>query len=64
MSSSGIHGNNNANIQIHNVTFRDFGVAAVSLNNVDGLEIRDNRVEGNFKDFPVNGLFRAATAIR
>jgi hypothetical protein len=60
----GIHGNNNANIEIRDVTFRDFEVAAVSLNNVDNLEIRDNTMRGNRKDVPVTGMFSAARFIR
>jgi len=35
-SHHGIHGNNNENITVCGVTFEDFEVAAVSLNNVDG----------------------------
>ena len=35
-SHHGIHGNNNKNVAVSNVIFRDFEVAAVSLNNVDG----------------------------
>lgn len=35
-SHHGIHGNNNENVEISNVVFRDFEVAAVSLNNVKG----------------------------
>lgn len=63
-SHHGIHGNNNANIEIRDVTFNDFEVAAVSLNNVDGLQISDNLVQGNRKDVPVNGMFSAARFIR
>ena len=33
----GIHGNDNSNIKIAAVEFRDFEVAAVALNNVDNL---------------------------
>ena len=35
--SLGIHGNDNSNIKIAAVNFRDFEVAAVALNNVDNL---------------------------
>lgn len=63
-SHHGIHGNNNANIEISNVTFRDFEVAAVSINNVDGLQITNNKVKGNRKDVPVTGMFSAAKFIR
>ena len=63
-SHHGIHGNNNANIEITNVTFEDFEVAAISLNNADGVQIRDNTVIGNRKDVPVTGMFSAAHFIR
>ena len=33
----GIHGNDNSNVKIAAVEFRDFEVAAVALNNVDNL---------------------------
>jgi len=64
ISSSGIHGNENTNVKITGVTFQDFEVAAVSLNNVDGLEIVENTISGNRKDVPVVGLFSAARFIR
>lgn len=63
-SHHGIHGNNNANIEISNVAFEDFEVAAISLNNADGVQIRDNTVIGNRKDVPVTGMFSAAHFIR
>ena len=56
----GIHGNENQNVEVSGVTFEDFEVAAVSLNNVDGLVIKNNRVLRNRKDVPVNGMFSAA----
>lgn len=63
-SHHGIHGNNNKNIVINGVTFMDFEVAALSLNNVDNLVISNNRVEGNRQDVPVTGFFSAARFIR
>ena len=63
-SHHGIHGNNNANVEISNVTFENFEVAAISINNVDGLRIADNQVKGNRKDVPVTGMFSAAHFIR
>lgn len=59
-----VHGNNNADVLIRNVTFFDFEVAAVALNNVDGLVIRDCEVLHNRHDVPVLGLFSAARFIR
>jgi len=63
-SHHGIHGNNNKNVVISGLTFEDFEVAAVSLNNVDDLEIIDNHINGNRKDVPVTGIFSAARFIR
>ena len=60
----GIHGNENTNVLIANVEFHDFEVAAVSLNNVNGLEISDCNVARNRHDVPVVGLFSAARFIR
>mmetsp|Transcript_12613 Transcript_12613/g.27388 ORF Transcript_12613/g.27388 Transcript_12613/m.27388 type:complete len:88 (-) Transcript_12613:3020-3283(-) len=62
--SKGIHGNENTNIKIADVEFRDFEVAAVSLNNVDNLEISGCNVVKNRHDVPIVGLFSAARFIR
>ena len=64
ISSLGIHGNENTNVIISDVTFQDFEVAAVSLNNVDGLVISKNTISGNRKDVPITGMFSAARFIR
>ena len=63
-SHHGIHGNSNVNIEIAHVTFTDFEVAAVSLNDADNVHIHDNEVNGNRKDVPVTGMFSAAHFIR
>ena len=60
----GIHGNENSDVRISGVTFRDFEVAAVSLNNVDNLVIEDCIVDRNRQDVPVLGMFSAARFIR
>lgn len=62
-SHHGIHGNNNANVWINNVQFRDFEVAAVALNNVKGLKITNCNVMQNRHDLPVLGSFSAARQI-
>jgi hypothetical protein len=62
-SHHGIHGNENRNVEIRNVVFRDFEVAAVSLNNVDGLIIQNCDIQHNRRDVPVVGLFSAARFI-
>jgi hypothetical protein len=59
-SSHGIHGNENRNVEIRNVIFRDFEVAAVSLNNVDGLNIQNCEIQHNRRDVPIVGSFSAA----
>lgn len=46
-SHHGIHGNNNVDVVINNVVFRDFEVAAVSLNNVKGLDIVNCNIPHN-----------------
>ena len=60
----GIHGNDNTNVKIAAIEFRDFEVAAVSLNNVDSLEISDCNVVQNRHDVPIVGLFSAARFLR
>jgi len=60
---AGIHGNENSNVVINNVKFRDFEVAAISLNNVDNLEIKHCETLRNRHDVPVLGLFSAARFI-
>ena len=63
-SHHGIHGNNNSNVTITGITFRDFEVAAVAMNRIHTLEIRDNFVSNNRHDVPVVGMFSAARFIR
>jgi hypothetical protein len=63
-SHHGIHGNDNENVKIAEVVFRDFEVAAVALNNVDGLEISGCTIVQNRQDVPVVGLFSAARFLR
>jgi len=63
-SHHGIHGNGNTNVTIANVMFRDFEVAAVSLNKVDILEISGCHVVQNRHDVPVVGIFSAARFLR
>jgi hypothetical protein len=62
--SLGIHGNDNNNVIIQSIHFRDFEVAAVSLNNVRSLIIEDCNIERNRQDIPVLGMFSAARFIR
>jgi hypothetical protein len=63
-SHHGIHGNENENIKILDVTFKNFEVGAVSLNNVKGLKIKDCNIPNNRQDVPILGSFSAALQIR
>lgn len=59
----GIHGNNNKNIQIVDVDFEGYEVAAVALNGVKGLYINNSNAE-NRKDVPILGTFSSAQFIK
>jgi len=63
-SHHGIHGNENNNVEISGVTFEDFEVGAVSLNNVKGLQIKNCNIPKNRHDVPILGSFSAALQIR
>ena len=60
----GIHGNENDNVLITDVTFVDFEVAAVSLNKVDRLRIENCEIKQNRHNVPILGMFSAARFIR
>jgi len=61
-SRYGIHGNGNRSVTIENVDFKNFEVAAVALNGVDGLLIRNCTAESRL-DVPVLGTYSAAQFI-
>lgn len=63
-SHHGIHGNENNNVVIKDIDFKDFEVAAISMNNVDSLIIKRCNILHNRHDVPVVGLFSAARFIR
>lgn len=63
-SHHGVHGNENNNVEISGVTFVDFEVGAVSLNNVKGLQIKNCNIPKNRQDVPILGSFSAALQIR
>ena len=63
-SHHGIHGNENENVLISGVTFKDFEVGAVSLNNVKELTIKNCDIPNNRHDVPILGSFSAALKIR
>lgn len=62
-SHHGIHGNGNNNVRIKNVDFVDYEVAAVALNGVKGLHIRNSNAT-NRKDVPILGTFSSAQFIK
>ena len=62
-SHHGIHGNGNEDITIRNVDFVDYEVAALALNGVNGLDVRNVNAT-NRKDVPVLGTFSSAQFIK
>ena len=59
----GIHGNGNQNILIEDVDFIDYEVAAVALNGVNGLTVKDVEAS-NRTDVPILGSYSNARFIR
>lgn len=59
----GVHGNANQNIKIVDVDFLDYEVAAVALNGVKGLTVK-NSTAINRKDVPIVGTFSSAQFIK
>ena len=62
-SHHGVHGNFNERIRISDVDFVDYEVAALALNGVQGLDVR-NVTASNRKDVPVLGTFSSAQFIK
>lgn len=58
----GIHGNGNVDVKIHNVSFRDYEVAAVALNGVQKLRVRNCDAKSR-DDVPVVGAYSSARFI-
>ena len=63
-SHHGIHGNNNKKVEVRDVKFTDFEVAAIALNNVDHALIENCDIRRNRQDVPILGSFSAARNIR
>lgn len=59
----GIHGNGNQNILIEDIDFIDYEVAAVALNGVNGLTVKDVEAS-NRTDVPILGSYSNARFIR
>ncbi len=62
-SHHGIHGNGNKKIKVINVDFVDFEVAAIALNGVEGLLVKNSNAT-NRKDVPILGTFSSAQFIK
>lgn len=62
-SHHGIHGNGNSNVEIRDIQFRGFEVAAVALNGVHGLLVEDC-VAISREDVPVMGTFSSARFLK
>mmetsp|Transcript_23408 Transcript_23408/g.58543 ORF Transcript_23408/g.58543 Transcript_23408/m.58543 type:complete len:631 (-) Transcript_23408:10-1902(-) len=63
-SHHGIHGNDNVNVTLENLTFTDFEVAAVALNHVVGLTVRACTATHNRQDIPVLAIWSHARFLR
>ena len=61
-SHHGVHGNGNDRITIDDVAFEGFEVAAVSLNGVENLSVRDCTASSR-RDLPVKATFSVARFI-
>lgn len=59
-SHHAIHGNNNYQITLENLTFSDFEVAAIALNAYGNVEIRNCWIKKNNQDLPINALWSTA----
>ena len=59
-SHHGIHGNNNVNITFENLTFKDFEVAAISLNGSVFTTMKDINVSNNNHNVSVLGIWSSA----
>jgi len=56
-SHHGIHGNNNSNIQMYDMTIKDWEVASIGLNALQSGVIKNCTVSGIEHDVPFTGLF-------
>jgi hypothetical protein len=63
-SHHGIHGNSMHDVLISDVTFRDFEVAAISLNGGRRIIIRDCQIEGTATQIPVLGSYSTGRFVR
>jgi len=62
-SHSGIHGNNNSNIIIHNMVIKDFEVGGIMLNGASRVKITSTKIGPNFQKMKLNAKFSAVAQI-
>ncbi len=62
-SHSGIHGNNNSNITIHNMIIKDFEVGGIMLNGATRVKITSTKIGPNFQKMKLNAKFSAVAQI-
>jgi len=63
-SHHGIHGNLNKNIILRNLTFHNFGVAAIALNGATNLLIHDIEIDNSSIDIQFNSLLSHAIFLK
>lgn len=63
-SHHGIHGNSNTNVLLQNLTFHDFEVAAIALNQGKNVRMEDIDVLPNRRDVPIMGIWSAGLFLR
>ena len=63
-SHHGIHGNQMRDVLISDVTFRDYEVAAISLNGGHRIVIRDCQLEGTSTNIPILGTYSTGRFLR
>jgi len=59
-SHHGIHGNAAEDVEVTGVTFKDYEVAAISLNGASRVEISRCVAEGSFANIPTRGTYSGA----
>eukprot|EP01023_Acetabularia_acetabulum_P037709 TRINITY_DN3589_c0_g1_i6.p1 TRINITY_DN3589_c0_g1~~TRINITY_DN3589_c0_g1_i6.p1 ORF type:complete len:383 (-),score=57.52 TRINITY_DN3589_c0_g1_i6:46-1041(-) len=63
-SHGGIHGNNNKNIEVRDLTVKDYETAGIQFNKGTNILIEDVELPNTREDVPVVGRFSAARFIR
>jgi len=63
-SHHGIHGNSNQDVYVSDVTFRDYEVAAISLNGGRRILIQDCQLKGTATEVPILGSYSTARFLK